>query len=256
MVDLSAVLFVLKKVATALILPPGLIIVLLVLFALFIKKLKAFTIAVAVLLYLVSTEPVKDLLLGPLEVSVPVPTAEEIKACQAYVILGGGFYDGTPELSLKGSLGTDSYPRVLSAFMLYRMDPKPIVPTGGKTHQKRSEAELTREVLLSLGVKPKDIYLNASGRDVDTMGNAWYVRSILRPVGVTRILVITSAYHAKRSQMIFSRFFDRAVIFPTGYRTAGTEYRYGSFLPDANNIVGVAAALKEYLGIAFYRVKL
>jgi uncharacterized SAM-binding protein YcdF (DUF218 family) len=256
MIDFSTLLFALKKVATALIQPPGLIILLLILFALFVKKLKVFTIAVAALLYLLSIEPVKDLLLRPLELRVAVPTKEEIKGCQAYVILGGGIYDGTPELNVKGSLGTDSYARVLAAFMLYRMDPKPIVPTGGKTYQKRSEAELTREVLISLGVKKQDIYLNSPSRDVDTFGNAQYASSVLSPVGVARVLVVTSAYHAERSQMIFSRFFDRVVIFPTGYKTGETDYRYGSFLPDANAIVGVALAVKEYLGLAFYRIKL
>lgn len=255
MVDLANLLFVLKKVLTALIVPPGLIILLLLCLALFVRRLKVFVIAAAALLYIISIEPVKDLLIGPLERAVPVPSKEEIKACEAYVILGGGFYDATPELDFKGNLGTDSYGRVLAAFLLYRADPKPILPTGGKTDQKRSEAELTREILLAMGVPQRHIYLNTPSRDVDTIGNARYVRAVLRPVGATRVLVITSAYHAKRSQIIFSRFFDRPVVFPTGFKTAGTEYRYGSFLPDSNNILGVALAVKEYLGIAFYHLK-
>jgi uncharacterized SAM-binding protein YcdF (DUF218 family) len=256
MVDFSSLLFILKKVMTAILLPPGLIVVLLILFALFVRKLKAFTIIAAALLYMLSIEPVKDLLLRPLEASVPVPTKEDIKVCQAYIILGAGLYDGTPELDLKGSLSADGYPRVLSALRLYHMDPKPIVPTGGKTYQKRSETELTRELLLSMGVAQKDIYLNTPSRDVDTLGNAWYAKSVLLPVRVTRVVVVTSAYHAKRSQMIFSRFFDQVVIFPTGFKTGSNRYRYGSFLPDANNLLGVGLAVKEYLGLAFYRLKL
>jgi uncharacterized SAM-binding protein YcdF (DUF218 family) len=257
MPDVQNLLFVLKKIMTAAIVPPGLVILLLIVFAFVVRRLKAFTIGAAVLLYLVSIEPAKDALLRPLENAVSVPVKEEIRNCQAYIILGGGIVDGTPEMDFKGNLGTDSYPRVLSAFLLYRTDPKPIVPTGGKRpQQKRSEAELTREILLSMGVDRRHIYLNTPSRDADTMGNALYARSVLSPVSITRVVVVTSAYHAKRSQMIFNRFFDSAVVFPTGYKTGKREYRYASFLPDANNILGVAVAVKEYLGIAFYKMKL
>jgi len=253
--DIENIVFVLKKVVTSLVTPPGIIVVLLVLsILLFKKRLGICVITLAVILYLVSIEPVKDLLLRPLEYAHKIPSQEEIKKCDAYVILGGGIHYYAPEFGDTGILNGESFPRVFAAFRLYQLYPKPIIPTGGKTYQQESESEITRKILLSFGVKREHILLISPGRDADTYENAEYAKYLSSHSKIRKPLLITSAFHMKRAVMIFNKFFQDITPFPTGYKTSRMEYKYHSFLPTASNLYAVALAIKEYMGIVVYKI--
>jgi hypothetical protein len=43
--------------------------------------------------------------------------------------------------------------------------------------------------------------------------------------------------------------------YPAGYRTSRAEYDVLSFLPSASNLYDISLALKEYMGIVFYKVR-
>ncbi len=247
--------YILKKIITCAIVPPGCFIILLLLFAVFLKKKsRFFALLLAGLLYLFSIQPFADLFLMPLEYTYKQPTLAEVKAGSAYVVLGGGVNDFAPDIDGEGTPGSEAFQRLICAYRLYRIDKKPIIFSGGIIFERRSEAEVAKRILLSLGVNEKDIFME--GKSKDTFENAKYVKELSDKHGINRIVLITSAFHMKRSMLLFDKLFKETIPYPTGHSTSKIKYDLFSYLPNAGNMGGIAIALKEYLGIFFYKITL
>jgi uncharacterized SAM-binding protein YcdF (DUF218 family) len=247
--------FILKKIVTCAILPPGCFIVLLLISAVFLKKKsRFFALLLAVLLYASSIQPVADMFLVPLEYTYKPPSLAEVKTGRAYVVLGGGVNDFAPDIDGEGTPGSEAYLRLICAYRLYKIDRKPIIISGGRIFERRPEAEIAKRILLSLGVNEKDILMEAKSKD--TFENAKYVKELSDKHGINRIVLITSAFHMKRSMLLFDKFFKQTIPCPTGHNTSKTGYDLLSYLPNAGNMESIAVALKEYLGIFFYRITL
>jgi uncharacterized SAM-binding protein YcdF (DUF218 family) len=247
--------FVLKKIITSFLLPPGCFILLILLSAFLVKRwLRIVALFLAALLYLASIVPVSDLLLIPLEDAYKPPATAEVKKGEAYVVLGGGVYDFAPDIDGKGVLSGEALSRLVCAYRLYRMDRKPIIFSGGKVFEGQPEAKVAKRVLLSLGVNEKDIVTEAESRD--TYENVKYVKELAEKHNINRIILITSAFHMKRSMMLFDKSFNGTIPYPTAYNTRRAKYSILSYVPDAGNLANAAMALKEYIGIFFYRLTL
>ena len=247
--------FLLKKTLTAFLLPPGIFLVLFVAGMLFVKKrFRSFLFGLFLLLYLLSIEPIKDLLMLPLENRYPVPSWSEMQRVDAIVVLGGGVLENAPDMDGQGALSSDSLVRVMAAYRLHTRLKKPIIASGGVVGGSKPEAEISRSVLYNLGVKEQFVLIETKSKD--TNENALFVNAICKQRKWNRIVLVTSAYHMKRSLMLFGRLFNDIVPFPTDYKTLRRGYSYWSFLPDASNLAETAVAVKEYLGITFYRLTL
>lgn len=247
------VIYILKKLITVSLIPPGIFIICLLIIASFAKKrVRLMAIVCAILIYVLSIEPTKDRILIPLEDAYNTPTLKEIEACNAYVVLGGGLYDNAPDLTGKGIPTAIAFTRIVDAARLYSLIKRPIIFSGGKVFNRRSESEVAKRILCSLGVKEKDIILE--DRSTDTIENAEYVKEKAGPLNLKRIVLITSAFHMKRAMMLFKRHFEDITPYPAGYRTARAEYDVLSFLPSASNLYDISLALKEYMGIIFYKI--
>ncbi|MDW8001843.1 MAG: YdcF family protein [Deltaproteobacteria bacterium] len=244
-------MFLFKKFITAFLLPPGLFILLCIIaFFLVKKRTKILCASFALLIYFFSIEPTKNLFLKPLESAHPFPSIESIKNCEAYIVLGGGLREGVPELSGVGELSHEAYQRTVTAFRVYKIKKRPIILTGGSIFKREAESHYARKLLLSLGVKEEHIFLEDKSRD--TYENAKSAKEIAEREKIKRVLLITNAYHAKRANLIFSRYFD-VIVLPIGYKTSKRPYDILSFLPDATNTESISCALKEYLGIIHFK---
>jgi uncharacterized SAM-binding protein YcdF (DUF218 family) len=255
--DIGNTSFIAKKVLVSLLTPPGIfVVVLLAATVFFRKRVRWFCLILAALLYLVSIEPTKDALLLPLENAYPLPSVEQLKQAEVYVVLGGGIHEDVPDPGGKAALAAESLERTAAAYRLYRLLPKPIILTGGKTYQRFSEAEIAADMLLAFGVRKEHVVFDPRARDVDTRMNAQLVRSITTHLKMERIVLITNPFHMKRSVLLFRRFFKTITPFPAGYKTSRTPYRYKSFLPESYNMHCVSLAVKEYLGIIYYSIRI
>ncbi len=247
--------FLLKKTLTLFLLPPGIFLVLLVAGMFLVKRrFRSFLFSLFLLLYLLSIEPTKDLLLLPLENRYPVPSWSEIQRVDAIVVLGGGVLENAPDMDGQGALSGDSLVRVVTGYRLYTRVKKPIIVAGGNVFGSRPEAEVSRDTLYRLGVKQEFVVVETKSKD--TNENALFVSAICKKRNWNRIVLVTSAYHMKRSLMLFGRFFNDIVPCPTDYKTLRRGYGYWSFLPDAGSLADTAVAVKEYLGIIFYKLTL
>ncbi len=253
--DFQSFAFVLKKTVTAFLVPPGIFLVLFVLGVFFVRnRIRLFLVSLFVILYLFSIEPTKDALILPLENAYPVPSWNDLKQVDAIVTLGGGANEHAPDIDGKGALSGDALQRLMSAYRLHLVLKKPIVIAGGTLREGWSEAEISLEVLRRLNARTQYIFTEKKSKD--TRENAEFVAELCRSNKWQKIALVTSAFHMRRSVMLFGRHFKTVVPYPTDYKTLRGDYDYMSFLPDAENLATSAAAIKEYLGITYYKITL
>ena len=91
---------------------------------------------------------------------------------------------------------------------------------------------------------------------MDTYENAQYVKEIADRHQFRKIVLITSAFHMKRSYLLFNKRFKEIIPYPTDYQTSRGSYDVLSFLPNAWNLSLIESAMKEYLGFLFYKITL
>lgn len=183
-------------------------------------------------------------------------------AADAIVVLGGVTAPVEyPRDSVEISSGGD---RVLYAAALYKRGLAPvIVLTGGNlpwTDAQTDSTDEMRELLVMIGV-PESAIL-AENVSANTYENALFTRQLLEPLGLDRIILVTSALHMPRSAPLFEKQGFTVTPAPTDYnatRAAGTrplietwpDLLIGLF-PSAGAMGAVAAVMKEYIGIAVY----
>ncbi len=198
------------------------------------------------LLYALSVEPVARGLHYPLEKEflplrgVPAPQADY------YVVLGGGVWDVEP-----GGV----VPAFSSFLRVYRMV-EAAQGTEGKIifsgrGPKMSEAEVMADFAQKLGLDPKRILLEEKGR------NTWdEAEEVARMIPAdSRLVLVTSATHMKRSLLAFSCFFDDVSPMPSHFNTLDHGYVVRNILPSAKVFLSSSSALHEYIGLLWYLLK-
>ena len=248
-------IFYLKKVGGALLLPPGILILLLIYSAVRLFK-KGYVRAgiintiLATLTYTISIGPVADGLLRGLEGGLEIP--EDPKG-DVIVVLGAGMVDGAPDFTGKGRPSREAIARIVTAVRLYRRLDLPIIVSGGRIFTDESEAVLMGRFLRDLGVPEERIILESNSRD--TRENALYTKEICERMGFKRPILITSATHMRRAILSFETAGMEATPFPSHFRVwEGKRYSWLDYLPSAGALEGTSAAMHEYLGLLFYRI--
>ncbi|MBW2645992.1 MAG: hypothetical protein JRE23_07430 [Deltaproteobacteria bacterium] len=127
-------MFMLKKILTPFLLPPGIFIVSLILagvWFLYKKNWKAgiVNLIIACSAWLLSISPVSDAMLMGLESEFSIP---ENPKGDVIVLLGGGIDDKAPDISGLGSPTDTMLSRIVTAVRLQQRLTIPIIVTGGK----------------------------------------------------------------------------------------------------------------------------
>ncbi len=238
-------MFFVKKIISYFILPPGLIIVIFLIIYLLSKRrffVKYISLFSALFLYAISIEPVKDLLLIPLEDAYKRP--KYLKG-DIVVVLGGGTYN-------RGDLKSDAMKRLITAFVLHKRTGLPIILSGGSALNNLPESSIMKQFLLELGVNESLILTDKRSRD--TVENAFYVKKLCEKIGCKSIILVTSAYHMYRAVRTFEKAGLVVVPYPTDYKT-DRKYNLFSFFPKMSVLNDTYRALREYIGIAFYKLR-
>ena len=237
-------MFLLKKILSYLILPPGIYIIFFFLIGVLGRRRKAVSILAhigALSLYLISIEPVKDLLFYPLESGYKEPGIPE---GDVIVVLGGGVYNS-------GYLKASSYKRLMTALILHRRTGKPLILSGGASVRTPPEAEVMKDLLLELGVEERNIYVDLKSRS--TKENALRVKRICERIGCRRPILVTSAFHMRRAVRVFRSVGLSVVPYPTDFRLEG-RYNLYSLFPKYSVLYDSSIAIREYIGLLFYRL--
>lgn len=209
------------------------------------KEIAAVIFVVTLLFYAISTPYLSAALMRNLEAAYPLP---ENPSGDVIVLLGGGAMKGTPDMDGTGGLTDVSAARLLAAARLYHRLHVPILFTGGKVLEDgASEAEIARRYLLGLGVPDRDVLLETKSRT--TGENAIYTAAMLKEFGFSNPLLVTSAFHMKRSVLNFENNGVSVTPFPVGYRVSRLprELHYIWFGPEAYALDDAVCVMREEL---------
>jgi uncharacterized SAM-binding protein YcdF (DUF218 family) len=246
------------KATTALILPPGGILVLLVVgIALRSRRPRlgaALVVSAVLTLYALSAGPISAPLIERLE-RFPALADDDPRLAdrQAIVVLGGGRRERAPELG-GPTVSASTLERLRYAAWLHRRTGLPLAVSGGvalgdgPTLAELMAAALERDFAVSAR------WLEAGSRNTEQ--NAIFTRQVLSTDGVTRIALVSHAAHLPRAVPMFRNQGFDVLPAPTGFLSPlGDSYRLLDWLPSAQVFWRSAIALHEHLGRLWYRLR-
>jgi len=245
----------LTSIVAALLLPPGLSIVLLMFALLFQQSSLRWVFLVLGLgsLYLSSIPATSVWLRSQLEIYPPV--ALEHSAAEAIVVLGADRRRGAREFGgdTIGGLGLE---RLRYTAWLHKKTGLPVLASGGSVGGEAvPEAELMRAILKEFGVETSW----TEGKSRNTYENALFSGRLLKGVGIGEILLVTHAWHMPRAVEAFERAGLRVVPAPVGaMNPAGAGPAAVcclDWLPRASALQMNYLALHEMLGRLWYRYR-
>jgi uncharacterized SAM-binding protein YcdF (DUF218 family) len=169
----------------------------------------------------------------PLDLTRPVQA-------QAIVILGGGKERlDAPEYGGEPAAGMDLVERVNYGAFVAKRTGLPVAVSGNHDEASAMRASLARD----FGVETRWV----EQRSLDTFQNAQFCAALLRPLGITRVVLVTNANHEWRAVQEFASAGFDVVPAPVGLVTF-SPLDAGSFIPNATALARSTAALYELLG--------
>ena len=267
-------MFIVGKLFTYTLLPPGSIVIALAVVAILLLRRKRVgesvtLFAISALIYLASIQPVSNLLLAPLEgASIGVQSSERP---ELIVVLGGGaiparFATTAQEVVTSDAasaesaaapatfrvLSGDSIARTSEGAALHLETGLPVAVTGGSplTPGLEPEAVAAKRYLERLGVPSGAILVEGVSK------NTWENAKLVADLSDSRsIYLITSAYHMKRSIECFAAFGFEVTPRATDFRVSSGGYTFWDFAPSSPSFSDSIQALHEYVGRFYYRLR-
>jgi uncharacterized SAM-binding protein YcdF (DUF218 family) len=250
--------FLIKKIISSFLLPPGCFIMVLIGAGIwFVSRRRSscgiFAIAMGMLLWGASVIPVSNFLMRGLERGMTIP---RVLKGDAIILLGGGANDDTMDLTGNGSPSDDMMSRLVTAVRVQKSTGLPVIVSGGAVQENiLAEPLIVQRYLKDLGVPREKILLEDKSRD--TGENGRYVAEVCARNGFRNPLLVTSAYHMKRSLLIFRRNKLTVTPLPAGFRSVEhLKFTPYTLLPKISALYVTSAALHEYLGLVYYHLTL
>src|SRR5574343_942988 len=245
--------WVLKGLLAAALLPPGNGLLLLAWAAVFRRRRWALGVALlgGGLLWLQSLPLVGTALMGTLEARAGV-WAPETQGAQAIVVLGSGLIRPVEEFG--GETATDrTLIRLRRGAQLARETQLPVLVSGGQPlRAEQSEAAVMAGILegeFGVPVRWRE------EQSQDTGGNARHSAAILRQAGVSRVVLVTQAFHMPRARQLFEAAGLEVIPAPTHFvsQNGDAVVDVVSLLPQAGALHNSFYALHEWLGLFWLR---
>ncbi len=232
-------IYILSKLFTYLFLPPGIFIFILLLAGFLSKKFNLIFFIAGISLYLLSIKPITNLLLTPLE-NIP----QSNQKANLVVVLSGG---SNPNDVIKSS--PDAFKRLTYGIMLAKENSLPLLFTGGGIKKPTEANNAKKDIELfekAFNFKIKTYYENKA---LDTVENAKYTLNLINKHHLSKnIYLVTSAYHMKRSIIIFKHFGFNVIPKPVEF-FVDKNYNFYDYLPNMGNLEKSYKAIHEYFGI-------
>ena len=185
----------------------------------------------------------------------PTPYAEMKKKYDWGIVLTGvTINDKQPDDRVYFQRGAD---RVVHTVELYKMGIiKKIMISGGTGRlvtNAREEANELFKVMKLLGVPEADMAIENESRN--TYESAVNVKKLLMPNPAGEYLLITSAFHLRRSEACFKKAGFKVDIFSTDFFTHPRYFTPDALLlPSAGAIITWQKLLKEWTGMVAYKI--
>ena len=204
-----------------------------------------------ILIYGASIAPVANYLCYYLEKDyINNPTAPD-KKIDAIVVLGGGTKN-INALKNTFNTGLESL-RLLHAVVVYNKTGAKYFVCSGKGSGRASEAEVMARLVEKLGVPKEKIRIEPNSKN--TGENATELNKMFVNKNIS-IGLVTSAFHMKRSEHEFKKYFNNVLPLPAHYLYSSpggnVVIRY---MPQAEELYKTSLAFKEIVAQLLYSLK-
>ena len=188
------------------------------------------------------------LLGGALERGFPPAPVESLSRADAIVVLGGGI--GAPTKLTRYPELFPAADRGWHAARCYHAGKAPVILFSGV-----GEGPGMKQFLTDLGVPSAKIILESESRN--TFENGMFTRDKLKDMKAKKVILVTSAWHMRRSVMTFKRMGVDVIPAGTDYEAlltgdTLTPKMLAYYLPNADCLARNAAMLKEHIGYWAY----
>jgi len=184
-------------------------------------------------------------------------TGMDVPPAQAIVVLGGAVR--MPSGVHRSSGLTDGSDRLLTAFRLYRAGKAPVIfCSGGENPLTASqgagpESVRMAELLEEWSIPAAAVRIETGS--INTRENALRSFQVLAPLGIRRILLVTSAMHMPRAAATFRKAGFEVIAVPADFRSGyGEPSLLTRWIPGTGNLMDTTEALHEWLGVGIYRL--
>ena len=247
-------MFVLKQFLKALLLPPMPWLLMLSAVVIFwhrqwARKLLLFTVLLIVALH---SSPVNYALRYPLESRYTPLIDPRSVSYDAIVVLTSSMIPAEGLIPFP-TIDEHMFRRLEEALRLYRIQPKPIIVSGGHVNPftpDMDENRIARDFLAGWGV-PKN-HIVGEGKSRDTFESAREVQKLLAKRGWNRYLLVTSALHMPRSMLAFRVKAADPIPAPGDYSIGKFRLTPLGLFPSEAAARRIHATVHEYIGLANY----
>ncbi|PKN51120.1 MAG: hypothetical protein CVU55_13380 [Deltaproteobacteria bacterium HGW-Deltaproteobacteria-13] len=205
-----------------------------------------------VLIYGAGIAPVANYLCYYLEKDyIHSPNTGTRNNIDAIVVLG----NGTKEIkTLKETFSSEiGYLRLLHAVEVYNKTGARYFVCSGKGKSKISEAEVMAKLAEKLGVPGEKIRMEADSQN--TSENAAGVSKMFGNKNIS-IGLVTSAFHMKRSERVFKKYFNNVVPLPAHYLYESPRGNIViRYIPQSDELYKTSIAFREIIAQLWYRLK-
>jgi uncharacterized SAM-binding protein YcdF (DUF218 family) len=239
-------LFFLRKLIEALLLPIGISGILVVTGIAFRRRWIAA--AGAVVLYWFSTPFMGGLMMHSLERVYAPKTIQGSPGADAIVVLSGGVVRG---VTAPGVQWGESANRYFTGFDLFMAGKAKLIvfSAAASLDPALSQGAILRETAIRHGIAPEHIL---TSRVLTTEDEA---RAASEIPGVHSVLLVTSAFHMPRAVLLFRAQGLTVTPFPTDERVMEKRVlSISALIPISASLLHSEAAMREHYGLAVYRV--
>ena len=193
-------------------------------------------------------------LMAYLESDYELIKASKVESADAIVVLSGM----VRAIQTKNSLDyewNDAADRIFAGIDLFKLNKAPVLMlTGGKLPWIIGvpEGEYLKDVAIKLGVPEKDILLTENVEN--TAQEAKAIKKLLL-LDNPRVILVTSAFHMPRAQLVFEATGMNAIPFPVDFRIGAQKITFISFIPSADSFKATSLFVREMIGRAYYNLK-
>ena len=109
-----------------------------------------------------------------------------------------------------------------------------------------------RDVAIDLGVPKKDILLTENVENTDQEAKA--IKKLLL-LDNPKIILVTSAFHMPRAQLVFKAAGINVIPFPVDFRIGAQKITFMNFIPSASSFAEKSFFVREIIGRTYYNLK-
>ena len=199
-------------------------------------------------LYILSMPVVGNSLLRGLQVDQALPLDRSVQDVGAIVVLGADVRRQPPEFG-GDTVGALTLERIRYGARLHRELGLPLLVTGGATGPQVQPVGLAMRESLEQDFAVPVKWVETEARN--TYENAQYSSELLRSDGITKIYLVTHAWHMPRARMAFEAARLDVVPGPLGFLAKPTP-EPGDFIASASGLLMSYYALYEGFGYLWY----